>query len=186
MTTISTAGRFRIASASTIVAAAWFASVVTPGAALSQPAQPATSGLARNVEAPFSVSLVPTAPVPIRIGAELGFQLSSNTAGYASIYLIDPVYAVQILAENLPIPAGSLQYPSGGFTLQAAQPVGFNWVLMLVTRQPFSGFSGNDTLTTPVSTALDGRAFVSQLNAATRALSSSSWAADEVRIRIVG
>ncbi len=188
MTTISTAGRFRIASASTIAAAAWFASVVTPGAALSQPVQPATSGLARNAEAPFSVSLVPTAPVPIRIGAELGFQLSSNTAGYASLYLIDPVYAVQILAENLPIPAGSLQYPSssGGFTMRAAQPIGFNWVLMLVTRQPFSGFSGNDTLTTPVSTALDGRSFVSQLNAATRALSSSSWAADEVRIRIVG
>ena len=179
------AGRLRVASA--VAAAACLAAAVTPGAALLQPpGQPATSGLDRNAGAPFSVSLVPMAPVPIRIGTELGFQLSSNTAGYASLYLIDPVYDVQILAENLPIPAGSLQYPSGGFTLRAAQPVGFNWVLLLVTRQPFEGFSGNDTLTTPVSTALDGRRFVSQLNAATRALPASSWAADEVRIRIVG
>lgn len=183
MTTISPAGRLRIASA--IAAAA----CVAPGAglpALAQLDRPSTSGLVRNAGAPFSVSLVPTAPVPIRIGAELGFQLSSSTAGYASLYLIDPVYAVQILAENLPIPAGSRQYPDGGFTLRADQPVGFNWVLLLVTRQPFGGFSGNDTLTSPVGTALDGRAFVSQLNAATRALPASSWAADEVRIRIVG
>ena len=180
----STAARLRVSSA--IVAAVCFAPVVAPGMALPQPGRPATSGLVRNGAAPFSVSLVPMAPVPIRIGAQLGFQLSSGTAGYASLYLIDPVYAVQILAENLPIPAGSLQYPSEGFTLSAAQPVGFNWVILLVTRQPFSGFSGNDTLTSPVSTALDGRTFVSQLNIATRALLSSSWAADEVRIRIVG
>ena len=187
MTTISRAGRLRIASA--VAAAACFAPVFAPDAALPALAQldrPSTSGLARNAEAPFSVSLVPAAPVPIRIGAELGFSLSSSTAGYASLYLIDPVYAVQILAENLPIPAGSLQYPDGGFTLRADQPVGFSWVLLLVTRQPFEGFSGNDTLTSPVGTALDGRAFVSQLNAATRALPASSWAADEVRIRIVG
>ncbi len=97
------------------------------------------------------------------------------------------MYAVQVLAENMPLPAGSLEYPSSqGFTLHAEPPVGFNWVILLVTRQPFGGFSGNDTLTTPVSTALGGRAFVLQLNRATRALPSSSWAVDEVRIRIVG
>ena len=157
-----------------------------PADSVGQPGRPVTSGLAQNIGAPFSVSLVPMAPVPIRIGAELDFQLSSGTAGYASLYLIDPLYAVQILAENLPIPAGSLQYPSQGFTLRAAQPVGFNWVILLVTRQPFGGFSGNDTLTSPVSTALDGRTFVHQLNGATRGLPPSSWAADEVRIRIVG
>lgn len=181
---VSTAGRLRIAPA--IVAAVGLLPVVSPGKSLPQPGRPATSGLVRNVAAPYSVSLVPMAPVPIRIGAQLGFQLSSNTAGYASLYLIDPVYAVQILAENLPIPAGSLQYPSGGFTLRAAQPVGFNWVILLVTRQPFGGFSGNDTLTAPVGTALDGRTFVSQLNTATGSLPPSSWAVDEVRIRIVG
>ena len=126
-------------------------------------------------------------PVPIRIGTELSFQLSSGTAGYASLYLIDPVYDVRVLAENLPLPAGSMKYPSSqGFTLRATQPVGFNWVILLVTRQPFGGFSGNDTLTRPVDTALNGRTFVSQLNGATRTLPRSSWAVDEVRIRIVG
>lgn len=184
--TFSTAARPRVVSAVLAAVAAFFVSAVTPGRTLSQPGLPATSGLVRNGGAPFAVSLVPMAPVPIRIGAQLGFQLSSGTAGYASLYLIDPVHAVQILAENLPIPAGSLRYPSGGFTLRAAEPVGFNWVILLVTRQPFGGFSGNDTLTVPVSTALDGRSFVSQLNAATRALPPASWAADEVRIRIVG
>lgn len=138
-------------------------------------------------QAPFSVSLVPTVPVPIRLGTELGFQLSSGTAGYASLYIIDPAYDVQVLAENLPVPAGSLEYPSSqGFSLRAAEPVGFNRAVLLVTRQPFSGFSGNDTLTTPVSTALDGRTFVSQLNDATRALPGESWVADEVCLRIVG
>ena len=136
---------------------------------------------------PFSVSLVPTVPVPVRVGAELGFQLSSGTAGYASLYVVDPVYAVQVLAENLPVPAGSLEYPSSqGFTLRAGQPVGFNRAILLITRQPFNGFSGNDTLTTPVSTALDGRVFVSQLNQATDAMPPSSWAADEVCRRDVG
>lgn len=180
----NTARRPRVAQA--ILLASCLALLGLPGQSLGQPGRPATSGLDENVLAPFSVSLVPMAPVPIRIGAELGFQLSSSTAGYASLYLIDPLYAVQILAENLPIPAGSRQYPSQGFTLRAAQPVGYNWVILLVTRQPFGGFSGNDTLTSPVITALDGHTFVEQLNGATRYLPPSSWAADEVRIRIVG
>ncbi len=181
---VSTRGSWQ--AAFTILAATTFlAPVATRGTSFAQPGQPATSGLLGNVAAPFSVSLVPMAPVPIRIGTQLGFQLSSGTAGYASLYLIDPVYDVQILAENLPLPAGSRQYPSEGFTLRAAPPVGFNWVILLVTRQPFGGFSGNDTLTTPVLTALDGRTFVSQLNAATRGLDPVTWAVDEVRIRIV-
>ena len=139
-------------------------------------------------QAPFSVSLVATGAVPVRINTEMGFQLSSGTAGYASLYLIDPLYAVQILAENLPMPAGSLEYPSSqGFTLRAAEPVGLNHVILLVTRQPFPGFSGNEsTLTTPVSTALDGVRFVSQLNAATAPLPAASWAADEICVRIAG
>ena len=175
------------AGVAALLVAACLTPVVSRGASLLQVDAPVTSGIVMNNGAPFFVSVVPMAPVPIRIGAQLGFQLSSTTAGYASLYLIDPVYAVQILAENLPLAAGSLEYPSlEGFTLRAAQPVGFNWVILLVTRQPFSGFSGDDTLTSPVGTALNGRTFVSQLNHATRDLPSSSWAVDEVRIRIVG
>ena len=149
----------------------------------------AGAALVRSSEdpAPFSVSLVPTVPVPIRVGTQLGFSLSSGTAGYASLYVIDPVYDVTILAENLPLPAGSLEYPSSqGFTLRASEPVGFNRAILLVTRQPFGGFSGDDTLAAPVSTALGGRTFVRQLNGATRELPASSWAAEDVCIRVVG
>lgn len=180
----SPASPLRFASA--IVATACCMTSAMSGTALTQPGRPVTSGIVRNAAVPFSVSLVPMAPVPIRIEARLGFQLSSSTAGYASLYLIDPLYAVQILAENLPMPAGSLQYPSRDFILRAEPPVGYNWVILLVTRQPFLGFSGNDTLTMPVSTALDGREFVTQLNGAVRGLPSASWQMDEVRIRIVG
>ena len=136
---------------------------------------------------PFSVSLVPTVPVPIRLDTMLGFRLSSSTAGYGSLYVINPLYSVQVLAENLPMAAGSLEYPSSqGFTLRASQPVGFNRAIMLVTRQPFRGFSSDGTLTSPVELAIDGRNFVRQLNQATSALPRLSWAADEVCIRVVG
>ena len=136
---------------------------------------------------PFSVSLVPTVPVPIRLDTTLGFRLSSSTAGYGSLYVIDPSYRVQVLAENLSMAAGSLEYPSSqGFTLRASQPVGFNRAIMLVTRQPFRGFAGDATVTTPVELAIGGRNFVRQLNDATSTLPRLSWAADEVCLRVVG
>ena len=181
-------------AAAALGACASRAVVPTPSGSCATAAQLLPAGstpLLRSSEtlpaAPFAVSLVPTVPVPIRIGTRLGFQLSSGTAGYTSLYVIDPVHDVQVLAENQPTPAGSLEYPSSqGFTLRAAEPVGFNRAILLVTRQPFSGFSGAETLNTPVSTALDGRTFVRQLNSATRALPPSSWAADEVCLRVVG
>lgn len=184
----STGRGWRLAVA-IMLAATWLAPVAGHETSVVQPGgRPVTSAVIRNAQAAFSVSVVPAVPVPVRIGARFGLHLSSTTAGYASLYMIDPVYSVQVLAENLPLPAGSVEYPSSsqGFTLRADPPVGFNWVILLVTRQPFSGFSGDDTLTTPVSTALDGRRFVSYLNRATSVLPPSSWAVDEVRIRIVG
>lgn len=143
------------------------------------------SGLARNFGAPFSVSLVADAPVPVRIGTRFRLQLSSSSAGYASLYVLDPVYTVRVLAENLPLAAGSLGYPEG-VTLIAEQPVGFNVVILLVTRQPFNGFAGNATLTNPVSLAIGSRDFVSQLNRATGTLPPQAWAVDELGIRVVG
>ena len=141
----------------------------------------------REDQPPFSVSLVPTVPVPIRLDTMLGFRLSSSTAGYGSLYVIDPSYRVQVLAENLPVAAGSLEYPSSqGFTLRASQPVGFNRAIMLVTRQPFPGFASDATVTTPVELAIDGRDFVRQLNRGTLVLPRLSWAADEVCLRVVG
>ena len=144
-----------------------------------------SSGLARNPAAPFAVSLIADAPVPIRIGSQFRLQLSSGSAGYASIYVLDPVYTVRVLAENLPLAAGSVGYPDG-ITLVAEQPVGFNTVILLVTRQPFGGFAGNATLTNPVSLAIGSRSFVPQLNRATRALPPNNWAVGELTIRVVG
>lgn len=143
------------------------------------------SGLRGNPAEPFSVSLVANAPVPIRLGSRFRLRLSSSSAGYASIYVLDPAYSVRVLGENLPVSAGSLGFPDD-LTLVAEQPVGFNTVILLVTRQPFSGFAGNATLTNPVSLALGSRQFVSQLNRATRALPPPSWAVAEFGIRVVG
>ncbi len=136
---------------------------------------------------PFDISLVPGVPVPIRVGTSLGFRLSSGSAGYASLYLIDPAAAVWALAENLPLAAGSLEYPSPtqNFTLTAAEPLGVNRVILLVTRDPLDGFSGGDTLMTAVSLAIRGDAFVARLNGATRALPPSDWAIDEITVSIV-
>ena len=146
------------------------------------------SDLRENYLAPFSLSLVPAVPVPIRIGTNLGFNVSSSTAGYYSLYLIDPVGEVWVLAENMPLPAGSVTYPSPpaqNFTLAAAEPLGTNRVILLVTRDPFGGFSGNDTLTRAVSLAIRGGAFVSQLNAVLATLPPSDWATDEITVRVV-
>ena len=83
-------------------------------------------------------ALVPAVPVPIRLGTNLGFRLSSGSAGYASLYLIDPADEVWVLAENLPLAAGSLDYPSSaqGFTLTAAEPLGVNRLILLITAGP--------------------------------------------------
>ena len=160
------------------------AAVMLPAPAAGQLRAP-RSGLMRNLAEPFSVSLVADAPVPIRVGSRFRLHLSTSSAGYASIYVLDPAYSVSVLAENLPLAAGSRGLPEG-LTLVAEQPVGFNTVILLVTRQPFSGFAGNATLTNPVSLALGPRQFVSQLNGATRALPPLSWAVAELGIRVVG
>ena len=142
------------------------------------------------VAAPFSVSVVPTVPVPIRVGTQLGFRLSSSVAGYAHLYLIDPVDAVSVLAENLPLAAGNLEYPvraEHGFTLSAGQPVGANTIVFLVTRQPFNGFSGTAaTLTSPVSLPYPGPDFMLLLNRATTNMPGAGWTMDQILVQVVG
>ena len=150
--------------------------------------EPGQLALIENPREPFSISLVPAVPVPIRIGTNLGFSVSSSTAGYYSLYLIDPVGEVWVLAENMPLPAGSITYPSPpaqNFTLAAAEPLGTNRVILVVTREQFEGFSGNATLTRAVSLAIRGGGFVSRLNAALSMLPVADWATDEIAVRVV-
>jgi len=141
-----------------------------------------------NRRAPFSISLVPAVPVPIRIRTNLGFNVSSSTAGYYSLYLIDPVGEVWVLAENMPLPAGSITYPSRpaqDFTLAATEPLGINRVILVVTREQLAGFSGNATVTRAVSLAVRGGPFVTQLSAKLARLPTSDWATDEITVRVV-
>ena len=171
-----------------LMAVLWSVTLCACGAARQEPVSRPPPVAPAPVREPFSISLVPAVPVPIRVATDVRFQLSLSTAGYASLYLIDPVGQASVLAENLPLAAGNLEYPSAahGFTIAASEPVGFNRVILLVTRQPFDGFSGDDTLTSPVSLALNGDAFVAQLSRATALLRPESWAMDEIRIRVVG
>lgn len=145
---------------------------------------------AARVTPALSGSLVPTVALPIRIGANLGFNVSTNTAGYASLYLINPQGQVTVLGENMVVSAArDLVYPSAadGFTLAAVEPVGINQVILLVTRQPLvNGFSGFDTLTSPVSLALGSGEFRRQLRLRTDELPDRTWAMDEIRVRVVG
>ena len=137
---------------------------------------------------PFAISLVPAVPVPIRLGAQLGFSVSSGTAGYYSLYLIDPASEVWVLGENMPLGAGSVTYPSPpaqDFTLTAAEPLGRNRVIVLVTRDPISGLSGDITVTSAVSLAIRGNTFVERLNSTIRSLPSSDWAIDEITVSVV-
>ncbi len=145
------------------------ASVVATAAGLQRPA---SSALVENESAPFSISLVPAVPIPIRLGATMRFRVSSSIAGYANLYLIAPVGEVSVLAESLPLAAGYIDYPPSAesFTLVASQPVGFSRVVLLVTRQPFAGFSGSATLIQPVSLALPAGAFLFELSLATARL----------------
>jgi len=161
------------------------------GARAERAEAPATAGAtASAAQSPFYISVVPTAGTPIRLGTTLGFNVSANTAGYASLYLINPQGQVTVLGENMVVSAArDLVYPSptDGFTLTAAEPVGNNQVVLFVTRQPFvNGFSGYDTLTRPVSLALRAAEFRSQLRRRAAALPPTSWAMDEIQVRVVG
>ena len=111
------------------------APVIPPEPCAGQPAPAADVALLRQSEdrpqPPFSVSLVPTVPLPIRIGTQLGFSLSSATAGYASLYVIDPVRDVQILAENRPLGAGGFcgtsPFTQFGGASEGGRPTGRVW-----------------------------------------------------------
>ena len=144
-----------------------------------------------NPAAPFAVGVVPTSAPPIRIGTPIGFRLSSSLAGVGHLYLINATGTVTVLAENLPLTAGSqLDFPgpAAGFTVTATQPAGINRVILLVTLAPFAGFANTQgaPLGSPVPLTLAAGEFLRRLDDAMGDLPEASWATDETRVQVVG
>lgn len=146
--------------------------------------------VSQNEDAAFAIGVVPTSAPPIRVGTPIGFRLSSTLAGLGHLYLIDTTGRVTVLAENLPVPAGSqLDYPgsTAGFRITATQPAGINRVILLVTLSPFAGFANAQgaPLASPVPLGLAAEDFLRRLDDATDDLPDASWATAETRVQVV-
>ena len=143
-----------------------------------------------NGDPSFAVGVVPTMAPPVRVGTVLGFRLSSNLDGYGHLYVISAMGDVTRLPENLPLEAGvQVDYPQAGDAIQlrASPPAGIERLILLVTRQPFAGFTnGQGQLATrPMALASTAESFLEELNRATDTLPSSSWAVAEERVQVV-
>ena len=154
------------------------------------PAGAGESTVAANPAPAFAVGVTPTAAPPVAVGSVVGFRVSSSETGFGHLYLINADGGVTMLAENLPVAAGAqVEYPrpGDGVTIRATPPVGVDRVLLLVTRQPFVGFAGNQgtTLTRPVALASPAEAFLSDFNETTGSLPAASWAVAETRVQVV-
>ena len=158
------------------------------GAGASAPPELQRSYVIENRTEPFSISLVPAFPCRSESARACAFSVSSSTAGYYGLYLIDPVGEVWVLAENLPLPAGSVTYPSPpaqNFTLAAARAA---WHQPGHPAGHARSFWRAFPATTPDpggSLAIRGGTFVSRLNDALSGLPKSDWATDEITVRVV-
>ena len=144
-----------------------------------------------NPAAAFAVGIVPTFAPPVRIGTPIGFRLSSSLAGLGHLYLINATGTVTVLAENLPLAAGTqlaFPGPAAAFTVTATQPAGINRLILLVTLRPFVGFANTQgaSLMSPVPLILVAEEFLRRLNDAAETLPEASWATDETRVQVVG
>ena len=147
--------------------------------------------LSNNAEAAFAVGVVPTLAPPLRVGTPVGFRLSSTVDGLGHLYLLASTGEVTVLAENLPLAAGSqVEYPDPqqGFTITAAPPPGVDRVILLVTLEPFAGFgnSRGELLSRPVGLTLEAGTFLRRLDETVRGLPGPSWATAETRVQVVG
>ena len=146
--------------------------------------------VADHADPSFSVGVVPTMAPPVRVGTVLGFHLSSSESGFAYLYLINASGEVTRLAENLPLAAGmqaAYPVPDDGIRIRASEPAGVDRLILLVTRQPFVGFTNTqgELATTPLMLASSAEAFLESLNEATEELAPRSWAVAEARVEVV-
>ena len=146
--------------------------------------------VAANPAPAFAVGVVPTMAPPVAMGTAVGFRMSSSDAGYGHLYLINADSGVTMLAENLPLSAGvQVDYPrpEDGIRIRATPPAGIDRLILLVTRQPFDGFTdnGGSTLTRPVGLESGAELFLQEFNEVTENLPASSWAVAETRVEVV-
>ena len=167
-----------------------------PGAASQSPGTPpavpqpgsSQAAVAQNPAAPFSASVALVGSSPVRLGEEVRFILSTNTAGYGHLYLINVSGKVVALTENLPVAPGAhplFPPPDGRMTIRPSPPLGIERVLFLVTRQPFHQFAGTGAAGASRTLAAQAEAFIADLNAATARLPGNGWALAETRFEVV-
>ena len=144
-----------------------------------------------NPGAAFAVGVVPTLAPPLRVGTPVAFRLSSTVDGLGHLYMIASTGEVTVLAENLPLAAGSqVEYPGpqAGFTITSTPPAGVDRVILLVTLEPLAGFGNSQgaPLTRPVGLALAAEVFLRRFDDMVRGLPGTSWATAETRVQVVG
>ena len=178
-----------LAAAVALAGCAGMPGATNPPSGAPQAAAGSPAAVPQNPAAPFSAGVGLIGSSPLRLGAPVTFLLSTNTAGYGHLYLLNASGSVVALTENLPVAPDApalFPAPDAGFTISASPPAGTNRVLFLVTRQPFQGFGGAGAAGAPVTLAVQGDAFVANLNAAAARLPGNGWALAETRVEVVG
>ena len=163
-------------------------SPVSGSAPATAPQTASQAAVTQNPAAPFSAGVTLIGSSPLRLGDPVSFILTTSTAGYGHLYMLNASGTVVALAENLPVAPDThtlFPPPGAGFAIRARPPVGTDRVLFLVSLRPLTGFGGADVARAPVTLTVQGDAFIANLNAATARLPGNGWALAETRVEVV-
>ena len=176
-----------LAATVALAGCAGMAGTTSPASGASPATAPQTAAT-QNPAAPFTASVGLIGSSPLRLGDPVSFILTTSTAGYGHLYMLNASGTVVALAENLAVaPNAPVVFPApdAGFAIRARPPVGTDRVLFLVTLQPFQGFGGAGAGGAPVTLTVQGDAFITNLNAATARLPGNGWTLAETRVEVV-
>ena len=134
---------------------------------------------------PVQVSLMTVGPSILSIGEPLGFRMASLACeGYGQLYVLSASGRSQLWLENVRLHTGQpIYYPSAGFIVRAAPPVGDETVLFVVTKAPFHGFVGG-TSATPFDLQYTHDGLRAAIQERLAAMPRSDWAVAEVSVRV--
>lgn len=128
-----------------------------------------------------------TSAQPLRLGDKTRFRLSSNGPAYAQLYMLTASGSPVALGENLFLDGRQdITYPApeSGLNLTASPPAGTECVVMVLTRQPFAGYtSSGGTSRQPVALGMTLQNFVEDLNRRTTVLPGSTWTVAKTRFQ---